>query len=74
MCVIDVVGFVFDIVEIIFVNVLFILCFIMLESGVEVEIEFGYLGKFKYMGVYIVDEVEESLLFCVIIVICWVKV
>jgi len=56
----DAAGFVSDTAEITFANVSSLSRVAMPEPGAEVEIELGYLGKFKHMGVYIADEVEES--------------
>ena len=56
----DAAGFVSDTAEITFANVSSQSRIAMPEPGAEVEIELGYLGKFKHMGLYIADEVEES--------------
>ena len=59
--------------EITFANVSPLSRFTMPEPGAEVEIELGYLGKFKHMGVYIADEVEENSPPRAITVICRAK-
>lgn len=69
----DAAGFVSDTAEITFANVSPLSRFTMPEPGAEVEIELGYLGKFKHMGVYIADEVEESSPPRAITVICRAK-
>lgn len=56
----DVAGFVSDTANITFSNVSPTSRLTMPEPGAEVEIELGYLGRFKHMGVYIADEIEES--------------
>ncbi|WP_299298131.1 contractile injection system protein, VgrG/Pvc8 family [uncultured Tateyamaria sp.] len=56
----DTAGLMSDTAELTFANASAIQRFAMPEPGAEVEIELGYLGEFKHMGVYIADEVEES--------------
>jgi hypothetical protein len=56
----DVAGFVSDVADIQFTNVTALSRFTMPEPGAEIEIALGYLGRFKSMGLYIADEVEES--------------
>lgn len=69
----DAAGFVSDTAEITFTNASPISRVTMPEPGAEVEIELGFLGKFKHMGVYIADEVEESSPPRAITVICRAK-
>jgi phage protein D len=56
----DAAGFVSDTADITFANVDPRSRFRMPEPGAEVEIELGYMGNFKHMGVYVADDVEES--------------
>ncbi len=56
----DAAGFVSDTAELTFANVSPLARFIMPRPGAEVEIEMGYPARFRHMGVYIADEVEES--------------
>ncbi|SMX27305.1 Phage late control gene D protein (GPD) [Pelagimonas phthalicica] len=56
----DVAGFVSDTAEIVFANASPIGPFAMPEPGAEIEIALGYLGNFKSMGLYVVDDVFEG--------------
>ena len=56
----DTVGFVSDTAEIVFANTSTVSRFVMPQPGAEIEVALGYLGRFKKMGLYIADEVEES--------------
>ncbi len=56
----DEVGFVSDVATVQFANVSALSRFVMPEPGAEIEIALGYLGRFKSMGLFIADEVEES--------------
>lgn len=56
----DVAGIVSDVAEVAFTNVSPVSRLAMPEPGAEIEIALGYLGRFKSMGLYIADEVEES--------------
>ena len=56
----DAAGFVSDTAEVTFANVTPLSRFAMPDPGAEVEVALGYLGKFKHMGLYIADEIEEA--------------
>jgi len=56
----DTAGFMSDTAEITFANTSPISRFAMPAPGAEIEIALGYLGRFKHMGLYIADEIEES--------------
>lgn len=69
----DASGFVSDTAEITFANVSPVSRFVMPRPGAEIEIELGYLGQFRHMGLYIADEVEESSPPRAITVVCRAK-
>lgn len=69
----DAAGFVSDTAEVTFANVTPLSRFAMPEPGAEVEIALGYLGKFKHMGLYIADEIEEASPPRAITVVCRAK-
>jgi len=56
----DEAGFISDTAEITFANTSLFGRIVMPEPGAEIEVELGYLGRFKHMGVFVADEVEES--------------
>lgn len=56
----DMAGFMSDTASITFANTSLLGRFTMPDPGAEIEISLGYLGKFRRMGLYVADEIEES--------------
>ena len=56
----DTSGFIADTADVTFSNMSPVSRFAMPEPGAEFDVALGYLGKFKRMGIYIADEIEEN--------------